>query len=403
MAEEQRETLRAFGSFGSPISRRTMLRVSAGAALGLGLTPTLLAACGRDDEGGAATSGQGAEPIGTENVGGALDFFWYEGYDMLDIGPMTTWMEENDVTMNSSYISANADVIAKLQRPAGVTWDLVGTFNGLAQPLAEHVRPIDPSEVPLSDKIHPTFADERFFKTEDGDWILVPFTWGRSVSNYLPDKVDPPQSWHDLLKPEYEGHVGWGGGPDGGMVIAGHALGIESTPLYNRDEFEEVLGFLRAMREQVPAVGMSFGDVAELMASGDVWLTYNGWEPVAAWAGDRGAEVANAEPKEGGIGWVEAYGIPTISENAPTALAFINEVLEPETQAAIATTIQVAAVNLDAVEHMDEATAGLYDYENLDSALEKSPLTPFPPEETTDEVVGYSEWLDEWSKLTAGA
>ena len=76
---------------------------------------------------------------------------------MLGLGPMDAWMEEAGVTMRSAYISANADVIAKLRRPGGVTWDLVGTFNGLVRRLEDLVHPISPDEVPLSNKIHPIF------------------------------------------------------------------------------------------------------------------------------------------------------------------------------------------------------------------------------------------------------
>lgn len=402
MGERHSERQTGFGELTWPISRRDLLGRAGKAAIGITLAPAFLAACG----GNSTPSGSSgpADRI-TGDVGGDIDFFWYEGYDMLDIEPMNQWMTSENVNMNSSYISANADVIAKLQRSAGVSWDLVGTFNGLTQQLMDLdlVRPIDPQDVPLSESIHPVFADERFFKNNNGDWTLVPFTWGRSVTNYLPEKTDPPESWFDLLRDEFKGKVGWGGGPDGAMVIAGRALGFESTPMYSRGEFEEVIDFLRKMSSQSPAVGMSFGDVAELMASGDVWATFNGWEPVVAWAEERGATAANAEPKEGGIGWVEAYAIPKMSDNAATSLAFINKVLEPEVQAAIATNIQVAAVNLEAVEHMDEATAALYDYGDIDNALARSPLTEFPPEESSDDIVGYNEWLTEWSKLKTGA
>ena len=199
--------IRSFSSFGSPISRRRLLEGTVAAAVGMSAAPTLA-----------------ANTLGDGPIGGDLDYFWYEGYDMLGLDPMDAWMASAGVTMRSSYISANADVIAKLRRPGGVTWDLVGTFNGLARRLEDLVHPIRPDEITLAHKIHPIFVDERFFKTADGDWILVPFTWGRSVTNYLPDRMDPPESWFDLLKDEYRGHVGWGGGPDGGMVIAGRAL-----------------------------------------------------------------------------------------------------------------------------------------------------------------------------------
>ena len=96
--------IRTVSSFGSPISRRRLLHASAQAAVGLSIVPSL-----------ASTS------LADEAIGGDIDYFWYEGYDMLGLAPMDAWMEEAGVTMRSSYISANADVIAKLRRPGGVT------------------------------------------------------------------------------------------------------------------------------------------------------------------------------------------------------------------------------------------------------------------------------------------
>ena len=72
------------------VTRRRMMRYSAGAFAGLAL-PGVLAACGSDDSGGstttAAASGEAPTPSGT------IDFFGWEGEDLTGVAPMEEFLK----------------------------------------------------------------------------------------------------------------------------------------------------------------------------------------------------------------------------------------------------------------------------------------------------------------------
>ena len=80
----------------SRISRLTLLRRGGAAALGLGLMPTLLAACGGGDEAAAP------------EASGTIDYLSWTGYDIPD--PMKAWKTENAVDVKPTYIANHDDI-----------------------------------------------------------------------------------------------------------------------------------------------------------------------------------------------------------------------------------------------------------------------------------------------------
>ncbi len=85
------------------ISRLTLLRRGGAAALGLGLMPTVLAACGGSDDGG----GEAPQASGT------IDYLSWTGYDIPD--PMKAWKMANKVTVKPTYIGNHDDIQAKIK------------------------------------------------------------------------------------------------------------------------------------------------------------------------------------------------------------------------------------------------------------------------------------------------
>ena len=61
-----------------------------------------------------------------------------------------------------------------------------------------------------------------------------------------------------------------------------------------------------------------------------------------------------------------------------------------------------AVTAADAVQYLDEATASLYQYDELDSLLERAPFYNNPPVES-DEYVTYQQWIDQWQEIKASA
>ncbi len=374
------------------LSRGELLRRASVAAMSVGLISPALASAAR-------VSGwqSGA-------VRGSIDFLGWEGYDLLGITAAEQWEKANDVKLNATYINGSPEIIAKLQAKA-VSWDVSAVANSLIGRFHQLklIQPIANGRIQGTSNVFPSLADPKVFRDSKGNWKAIPFTWLQSYSNYRPDKVPRPTSWLDLMKPEFKGKVGWAGGPDGAILIAGRMIGAKNNPWFTPAEWKEVLAFLRKMRTQVKAVGITYGDLTELLVSGDVWLSFNGWSAVDGFAKAKGTVVKGTLPKEGGVTYVDSFALPTGADNAEAGLAFMNLALNPAVQAAFGEKYNSGVVVRGAIPLLSRAARRSLPYSNLAATLKRAPVILNPPDKTTKKVIGYETWLDEWAKLKAGA
>jgi len=87
--------------------------------------------------------------------------------------------------------------------------------------------------------------------------------------------------------------------------------------------------------------------------------------------------------------------------NTETALAFINQALDPRVQAEMSKSVSSAVVNRKAVQYMDDATKSLFEYDRIDEVLQQSPLKGQPPRES-EQFATYDDWLQAWASFRAG-
>lgn len=382
------------GALVDGLGRRELLKRAGLIGFTVGMGPSVLAACGAD--GGSSGAGE---------VGGDLSILTWEGYDLKGSEAMAAWEKRNGVRPKAQFIANHDEIQAKLKSGrAGI--DLITYYNSYAvlyhdlDILAE----IDESQVPNVKNCYPFFNSgstyEKFWGIDGKRWA-VPFTWGSAPCNYRADKIDPPESWMDVFKPEYKGKVGT---PDdiANFILAGRLVGAE-PPLYTRAQFKEVADFMRRVRDQTNGISAGYGDLANQLASGDAIITFSGWAAMNVWAQEKGADVQSVLPKEGSFSFVDAYALPKNAPNAATALGFMNRALTPKVQAEQAALLSAGTVNPDALPLMDAKTADLYPYQQIDDLFAKAPLYLYPPVDANGEdVVTYEGWVSEWSKIKAG-
>ena len=138
------------------------------------------------------------------------------------------------------------------------------------------------------------------------------------------------------------------------------------------------------------------------LVNGDIVACWQGWAAMNSFAADAGkTTVKTIVPEEGSFSFCDLYAIPTTADNVDTVYSYLNNVLEPEVNAAGAEFL-VAGVTVEgAVEFLDEATRSLYPYDDLEGLLERAPFYNNPPVES-DEYVTYEEWVDTWQEVKAG-
>jgi putative spermidine/putrescine transport system substrate-binding protein len=141
----------------------------------------------------------------------------------------------------------------------------------------------------------------------------------------------PPTSWRDLWKPEYKGKVVL---PNislshGLFFIAIVSQMVTGNNLYDTDAaFKE----LEKLKPDVPTYWTSHDQAAQLLVSGQAWLT--------PWVNTRPAYLAKSgapvdcvmNPKEGSVAFASNIAIPKGAKHLDLAEKYVNLVLSPENQ-----------------------------------------------------------------------
>jgi spermidine/putrescine-binding protein len=119
-------------------------------------------------------------------------------------------------------------------------------------------------------------------------------------------------------------------------------------------------------------------------------------------AADAGKKtVTTILPKEGSESFCDAWAIPPTADNVDAVNAWINETLDPSVHAKAAEGLVAGVTIADAVPLLDQATASLYRYNELEQLLSQAPFFVNPPTQS-DQYVTLSRWLQTWEQIKAG-
>ena len=384
-------------------TRRQFLRRAGLTTVAVGAGPGLLAACGGDDKAAEPAGGGGTEPA---EAGGRVDFLSWEGYDLPDV--LKAWKSENGVNVKATYIANQDEVQTKLKASGGGSgYDITTYFQGY-RPLYSQLgilEPIDEEKVPNLELLFPYFAEDpgSFWKESDGTRIAVPWTWGSVGITYDKRRVKTaPPSWYDLLDPKYKGRVAMVDDPVGCLMLTAHLLDLDPAKIPKGD-LSKVTDLLNKVAAQGTGVSPTYGDMTTKLTSGDADLCWQGWAAINSFAADAGVDTVDTKmPKEGSYSFCDAWGLPKGADNVETSLAWMNESLDPEVNARAAEALVGGVTVEGSVEFLNETTAALYPYEDLDGLLERAPLYNNPPVES-DEFVTLEEWLKAWQGIKAQA
>ncbi|MGH3011204.1 MAG: ABC transporter substrate-binding protein [Gaiellaceae bacterium] len=389
----------------TPLDRRELLKRGL-VVVSIGAVPSFLAACGGDDDddgdAAAPTATQAQETPAVPPASGTVDYLSWEGYDIPEA--TQAWREENGVEFESTYIGNHDDIQARIAAGGG-SYDLITYYQGY-KPLYQELgilSPIDISKIPNIDNEFPYFKSDvgNFWIDADGMWTGIPWTFG-SIGITWDDDVLPGglDSWYDLLDPKFENKIGLPDDPVGSFTLAAHTLGYDPA-MVTQDQKTEIVDLLTQIVQQARSVAPSFGDMTTQLVNGDIVACWQGWAAMNSFAADAGkTTVKTIVPEEGSFSFCDLYAIPTTADNVDTVYSYLNNVLEPEVNAAAAEFLVGGVTVEGAVEFLDEGIRSLYPYEDLDGLLERAPFYNNPPVES-DEFVTYEEWVDTWQEVKA--
>ena len=380
------------------ISRRELMRRTLLGGAAIGLSPSLLSAL--EGTAAAATSAVAS---------GSINFFSWQGYDLLDEPAMKAWRKKNGVTIHSTYVNTHNDITAKFTAGGGKGIYNLSTYEAGYGPFYVGLKipqPLDMSKIPNFKNAAPLFKSgpvAKLWWNFAGHQWAVPFTWGIQGINYASDKIKAPTSYHDLLKPEFKKKFGVTDDPVAAIVIGAHVTGVfRADSRYTKAQLDKIIAFWKTLKANARLIVPSYGNMADLFASGEIVAATPGWAAVNSFAAAKGDKtVKHVAPPEGSASFCDAFFIPNGAKNTDAVYAYINQAFSLEAQAQEAENLVQAAVAPVAVKLKNAATRALYPYKDMTTVLTKTaPLETIP----TNVPKGYAtfdDWNKAWEKFKA--
>lgn len=373
-------------------TRRHLLQRGVSATAALGVAPALLAACG-----------------GSSTPNNKINFFSWQGYDLLDIPTMKAWRTKNHVAIHSTYISSGNDVTAKFTTGGGKGIYNLSTYVAGFGPFYVDLgipSPIDLARVPNFAEAYPLFRSgsvaSAWWHFKGQQWAL-PFTWGLQGINYDASKISAPTSYLDLLSPKLKGKIGVTDDAAPAIIIGAHVVGIfRADSLYTHSQLSKIIAFWQRMKANARLIVPSYGNMGDLLAAGEIVAAAPGWAAVNTFAAAKGDHtVQHVLPKEGSANFCDAYMIPSGSSGLDPVYEFINLAFSPQAQAQEAANLAQAAVVPAAVDLMDSATRTLYPYRDIQKVLTQSAPIVALPVKAPAGYATFSDWNAAWQAFKA--
>lgn len=378
----------------SLLSRRRFLGMAGG-----GAAAALMAACGLSSDSGSSPSAAAGSSSPLPPVGGDLNLYTWEGYDLTK--QFKDWREENDITQHLKFITQPEEVPTVLKGAGGDKWDLSYGDNVVLTDYKNLglITPMTLDEVPGLAGLLPAFQVDPW-KNEDGTYNGAPWTWGFTGLTYNTDNVPEPESWQDILDPQYQGRVSTVDGALNNVGLASLAVGIDPDELTTDQLQGEVKDYLMQLKGQIRALAPSIGDQISLLISGDVDYMVCGLAFMDAETAAKGVSTKTIVPSEGAIGWADTAFIPPTAPNKQNAFAWINHVLDPEQNAEANSAFLQGPGVAAAIPLLSAKAKAQYPYDDIDNYLENT-LTfnrGFPREPEGDRAT-YDQVIQTWEEV----
>jgi spermidine/putrescine-binding protein len=373
--EQQEETMTTTTNPLPPVTRRTAMK--AGFA--------------------AAAAAAGLIPVRTY-AASTVTFLGWQGYD--DPIVYDGYIKSKDITLNTTYIGNNDEIVTKLRSGGLGSIDLVTPYMGYIPLMVKLgiLQPVDRAKVPNLEKVIPLFLNDPNLNP-GGVLHAVPFTWGSGPMLYDPAVVkSPPESWMDLMKPEYTGKVVMMDDPLGNMMLAAIINGAKMPTQLTPDELEKAIDLLIAIKKQSRALTVSWGDMADALSRGDAVITFSGWETIKKFCADKGKTVEYTFPKEGTFAWLDSYCIAKDAPNLDAAYDLANRAIDVDPQVRLAENAIQAIVNKEAVAKLKPDIKALYPYDSIEDFGKKAGFYAFPPTEPGD-FATFQQWMKSYERF----
>ncbi len=250
------------------------------------------------------------------------------------------------------------------------------------------------------------------FNSVDGQMYGVPHGFGANLLMYNTDIVNPaPTSWSAVFDPKspYKSKIT---AYDSPIYIADAALYLKSTQpdlkienpyALDQKQFDAAIDLLTTQKDLIGEYWSDYLKSEDAFTKGSIVLGTT-WQVIANTLKSNGVKVDTVFPSEGSTGWSDTWMISSKAEHPNCMYMWMNHIISPKANAAVAEYFGEAPSNLKAcaetsdVNHCDTYHAEDEDYIN------KISFWTTPTKECLDgrkdvECKTYTEWTNAWNEL----
>jgi putative spermidine/putrescine transport system substrate-binding protein/spermidine/putrescine transport system substrate-binding protein len=288
----------------------------------------------------------------------SLSLLVWEGY--ADPSFVHAFEEANHCRVSASYMGSSDDLVAKLRGGSASNYDVISPSSDVATSIvrANLAEPLDLAKLPTYSRLSPKLRDLPLVKM-NGQTFGVPFMWGPNPLLYDTTAfAKPPDSWTVFWDPKYKGKISvWDDLST--LYMAAQLLGYDKpdpSQLYNLtdEQLAAVKQKLLALKPNIRKIWSTGGELTNLFENHEI-IAAMGWPLMTNQLRQANFPIGETIPKENTTGWIDHLMITKASPNKELAYAFLEYMIQAQTQKQITDVTHYTPANPNASRLMTEA------------------------------------------------
>jgi len=287
-----------------------------------------------------------------------LSLLVWEGY--ADPSFVRAFEEAHHSKISASYMGSSDDLVAKLRGGSASNYDVISPSSDVATSISRTglAEPLDLSRLPTYKQLSSRLRDLPLVKA-NGQTFGVPFLWGPNPLLYDTTAfARPPDSWSLFWDPKYKGKISvWDDLST--LYMAAQLLGYDKpdpSHLYNLsdDELASVKQKLLVLKPNVRKLWSTGGELTNLFQNHEI-IAAMGWPLMTNQLRQSNFPIAETIPKENTTGWIDHLMITRASPHKELAYAFLEFMIQPQTQKKVTDVTHYTPANPAAAQFMTAA------------------------------------------------
>jgi spermidine/putrescine-binding protein len=286
-----------------------------------------------------------------------LSLLVWEGY--ADPSFIHAFEQARHCRVTASYMGSSDDLVAKLRGGSASNYDVISPSSDVASSIvhAGIAESLDLSKIPTYAQLAARLRDRRLVKAGD-QTFGVPFMWGPNPLLYDTTAFpQAPDSWAIFWDPKYKGKISvWDDLST--LYMAAQMLGYDQPPARLYDLSDEQLSAVKskllALKPNVRKLWSTGGELTNLFENHEI-IAAMGWPLMTNQLRQANFPIAETIPKENTTGWIDHLMITRESPHKELAYAFLEYMIQAQTQKTITDITHYTPANPSAAQFMTEA------------------------------------------------